>query len=247
TVGVAGLAGCLEESLGAVGLGDGGETVLGPPDEERGEPSHPIHGDEFPPFSLPDPITDEPVSRRDFVGERTFLMTYLFTECPDGACPALLQIFRQIQEDAAQRGYSDELALLPMTFDPERDTAERLAEYGDRQGVDYEADNWHFLRPESYEEGKALLHDEFGMRIERVEGDDLEEHGDHEDHDHGHDDYSFTHINLVLLVNEAGIVERAYPRALVAEAGGGVRTILADTQAVVTAQNDHLDVDDERQ
>ncbi|SDQ93996.1 SCO family protein [Natronobacterium texcoconense] len=253
--GVTGLAGCLDDSLGAVGLGDDGErelpesdwgdgeTVLDPPEQTRGSPSHPIHGEEFPPFSVPDPIAGELVSRDDFVGERTFLMTYLFTHCPDGACPALMTIFQRIQADAAEQGYDDDLALLALTFDPERDTAEVLEEYAGQQGVDHEADNWHFLRPESYEEGKDLLHDEFGMRINRIEEEDLEEHEDHGDHDH--DGYSFSHINLMLLANEDGVVERSYPQALNPELGGGAEAILEDTRAVVAGQNDHLDIDNE--
>ncbi|EMA35125.1 SCO family protein [Halobiforma nitratireducens] len=248
TVGVAGLAGCLGDSLGAVGGGDDGDdgdgqteqwgdgpTVLDPPELNRGAASHPIHGQEFPEFTLPDPIAGEPVSLEDFVGERSFLMTYIFTECPDGACPALMTYLQRVQADAVEHGYADDLALLAMTFDPERDDADALAEYAAQQGVDHAADNWHFLRPDSYEEGKEILHDDFGMRIERVESDELEDHGDH---DHDDDHYSFIHINLILLANEDGVVERSYPRALNEEAGGGPDTVLEDTRAVVAEQTD---------
>ncbi|SFB94321.1 protein SCO1/2 [Halobiforma haloterrestris] len=249
TVGAAGLAGCLEDSLGAVGgeeseethWGDG-PTVLEPPEQTRGDPSHPIHGEEFPEFTLPDPIAGEPVSLDDLVGERSFLMTYFFTTCPDGACPALMTYFQRIQADAAEQGYGDDISLLAMTFDPERDDAEALEEFAAQQGVDHQADNWHFLRPESYEEGKETLHDDFGMRIRRVEEEDLEDREDHDGHDHG---YSFDHINLILLANEDGIVERSYPQALNEDLGGGAQRVLEDTRAVVAGQHSELDLETE--
>ncbi|MFP8952635.1 SCO family protein [Natrialbaceae archaeon A-arb3/5] len=239
--GVGGLAGCLD-TLGDEGAeseggnwGDG-ETILDPPDERRGDPSHPIHGQEFPSFSLPDPLADETVSLDDFTDDRAFLMTYFFTACPDGACPALLLRLRRAQEDAAERGYEDDIGLLAMTFDPERDTPDVLEQYGHEQGVDFEANNWHFLRPESYDEGEQLLDETFGMQIERVEDTDDHEfeddHGDHDDHDHG--EYTFTHYNLIMLVNEHGVVERAYPNAVQDRPEVSIETIVDDTRTVAT-------------
>lgn len=254
--GVGGLAGCLD----AVGFGDGGDdrTILGPPEENHGNPIHPVYGDEFPSFSIPAPLRGETVSLDDFLGERAFLMTYFFTACPDGACPALLLRLRRVQADAAERGYDDDIALLAMTFDPERDTPETLEEYGHQQGVDYEAGNWWFLRPETYEEAETLMTETFGSPFERVEEDDQdatdegdepdgndgdddregdeatpdgEDHGD-DDHDHG--DYTFTHYNLIVLVNEQGIVERAYPNAIQDREAVSVETIVEETRTVAT-------------
>ncbi|WP_049923661.1 SCO family protein [Halopiger djelfimassiliensis] len=243
--GVAGMAGC----LGSFGIGEGnegdeddqdgssnehsdnfgdGQTVLEPPSTRRGDPSYPIHGEEFPAFSLPDPLSGETVSRDDFVGERPFLMTYFFTSCPDGVCPALLLRLRRVQEDAAERGYADDIALLAMTFDPERDTPDALEEYAAQQGVDLEAGNWHFLRPESYEGGKETLEEDFGMRIEKIE----EDGGDEHDGDHDHGEYTFQHISLIMLVNEHGVVERAYPWATTSEKGADMEQIVEETRTV---------------
>ncbi|WP_276256970.1 SCO family protein [Halomontanus rarus] len=279
TAGLLGAAGCLETIQGSNEDENGAEStpwdvdesavVLDPP-ERRGRPSHQIYGDEFPSFTLPDPLTGESISGDQFEGERTILMTFFFASCPDGACPALIQRLVQAQVDAADRGYQDDVAFLAMTFDPEQDTADELEVYADEFGIDLEAGNWHFLRPESYEEGKALLDDEFGMPIERVEldedgddqnqsqeqdgGDDHDHGSDNHSHDHdgedgnhshdhdgeevgeagddGHEhdhEYDFTHYNLILLVNENGIVERSYPKATQV----GPETILEDLQTVV--------------
>ncbi|OIB57147.1 SCO family protein [Natrialba sp. SSL1] len=287
--GLSGLAGCLDE-LNVTG-GEDQEVVHGEYADQTvldaqtlpGDPSqysHPVYGDRFPAISVPDPVTGETISTEDFVGERAFVITFFFTSCPDGACPALLLRLRRVQEDAAEEGYSDDISLLGLTFDPERDTADVLEEYGHQQGADLDAGNWHFLRPETYEEAEELVNEEIGMRIQRVEdedeiaevhdghGEDDEgesegegeteseeegheadetedgesEHeghdGDADDHDgdadddHEHGEYTFNHINLIVLVNKDGIVERAYPQALSEERGTSIEQIVDDARTV---------------
>lgn len=62
--GLAGLAGCLDDAMGTVGLGDDSDTVLSPPDQTRGDPSHPIHGEAFPDFAIPDRLPTRPSHSR---------------------------------------------------------------------------------------------------------------------------------------------------------------------------------------
>ncbi|TKX55412.1 SCO family protein [Halorubrum sp. SP3] len=202
-------------------LGDDG-TVLRPPEQTRGDPVHPIHGDEMPEFSVPDPISGEEISTAQFEGERAFLWTSFYTSCPDGVCPALILRLRRAQEVAAEQGFGDEAAFLPLTFDPERDTAEVLREYAARRGVDLDAGNWHFLRPESYEAGKELMMENFGLKIEKYPD---------ENDQYENLEYTFPHYGLILLVNKRGIVERAYPRGPATD----VERIVGDFRRVVTA------------
>ncbi|PAU83356.1 electron transporter SenC [Halorubrum salipaludis] len=213
TTATAGCTGVFGES-GAEG------TVLGPPEQSRGEPVHPIYGDEMPHFTVPDPITGEEISTAEFEGERAFLWTSFYTSCPDGVCPALILRLRRAQEHAAEEGYGDEAAFLAQTFDPERDTTEILREYAGQRGVDLDAGNWHFLRPETYEEGKEQMMDDFGLKIEKVYDNDVESL-----------EYTFPHYGLILLVNDRGIVERSYPRGPATE----VERIVNDFERVVTA------------
>ncbi|WP_440772713.1 SCO family protein [Natronorubrum sp. DTA28] len=259
--GVAGTAGCLDTVEQALSDDHDGDGILPPPDHPTGA-SYPEYGEEFPSFSIPDPIAETTVSLEDFVGEKPFLLTYIFTTCPDGACPALLLRLRWIQEDAVEQGYDDDIALLAFTFDPERDTPEVLREYAAERSIDYEADNWHFLRPETNDEAEEVMTETFNLPLQRIDdeeeledhdefegngdhdgeghddGDDHDhddsDHGnesDHDDHDHG--EYTFIHNNLITLVNEDGIVERAYPSAVQSERAVDNEQIVEDTRTVV--------------
>lgn len=204
--GIAGVAGCLEAVPG-VGAQRADGAVLTQPDNPFNEAmAHPIYGEEVPSFSLPN-LEGEEISPAQFEGDRAFFMTFIYTMCNDDACPALLRQLQYVQQAAREEGFDDDVAYLTVTFDPERDTPDRLREFGDTYRADHEADNWHFLRPESYEAATEIVNDQFGVGIDRIEMDDMED-DDHEGHDH---EYHFSHSNLILLVNQNGIVERAYP------------------------------------
>ena len=216
--GIAAAAGCLDSVTSVVDDGSAEGTVLGPPEQDLSAASHPSYGDEFPSFSLPDPLLGEEVSPEQFEGDRALLMTFVYTNCHDDSCPMLLSRLVHAQEAAAENGFEDEVAFLAMTFDPERDTEDTLREEGELQGADLEAGNWHFLRPESYDEAETVLYEQFGLQLDQT-GLEEHDHDDHDDHDHGEDDhgeddeYDIIHYNLILLVNKDGIVERAYPNA----------------------------------
>jgi protein SCO1/2 len=213
--GLAFTAGC----LGAI-PGVGSKTVLGPPEQDLSAASHPSHGDEFPHISVPDPITGEEVSIAEYEGERGVLWTSFYTNCPDGVCPALILRLRRAQAAAAEGGYGDEVAFLPLTFDPERDTADALREYADQQGVNLDAGNWHFLRPETYERAQEIHDEHFGLKIEKAPAEDNENL-----------EYQFPHYGLILLANKQGIVERAYPRGPQTD----IERLVNDVERVVTA------------
>lgn len=155
----------------------------------------------MPEFTVPDPIHGEEISTAQFEGERAVLWTSFYTNCPDGVCPALILRLRCGQEAAAEAGYSDQIAFLPITFDPERDTAEVLREYAGQQGVDLNAGNWHFLQTETYERAQEIHDEHFGLKIEKQPADDIENL-----------EYCFPHYGLIILANKQGIIERAYPR-----------------------------------
>ena len=215
--GVAATAGCLDDVASVFDDGRAEGAVLDPPDVDLSAASHPSYGDEVPPFSLPDPLLGEEISPDRFEGERAFLLTFVYTNCHDDSCPMLLSRLVHAQEGAAEAGLEDEVALLAMTFDPDRDTEAVLRDEGERLGADLEAGNWHFLRPETNEDAEAVLSEQFGLQLDHQGLDDHDhDHDDHDHDDHGHhdeDEYDIIHYNLILLVNRDGIVERAYPNA----------------------------------
>ncbi|AXR77374.1 SCO family protein [Natrarchaeobaculum sulfurireducens] len=178
--GLVGVAGCLD---GVLQSGADG-TVLGPPEQDLSESSHPTYGDELPSFSVPDAFTEEPVTDEQFRGEQAMLMTFVFTSCPDGLCPALLQMLNAAAQDAQAEGYEDDAAFVAITFDPDYDTPEVLEQEAENVGFDPSTDNWHVLRPEDNDVAYDLVAGDFGVPVHL---EDHEDHGD-EDGDHNHED-----------------------------------------------------------
>jgi protein SCO1/2 len=179
-------------------LGGDPNTTLGEPDRPEGVTSealaYPAWGERIPDVTLPDPVTDERIDLRGV--DRPALVSFFYSNCMS-VCPRLVSALREVQIHSIQNDYADEVGIYPITFDPQRDTASTLRDYGEQMNVDLSAGNWHFLRPESRERAKDVLEGEFGFVFERTEPEDGEQ-------------YMFNHIGLVLLVNADGYVERAY-------------------------------------
>lgn len=203
------LAGC---------LGGDSNTVLGEPDIEGADPEalvYPAHGEELPEVTLPAPLHDRSVSTTEFVGERETLLTFIFTRCP-GPCPGLTAALAHVQVTAVQEGFEGEVALMPTTFDPEHDDVDRIREFSELNGADPTAENWLFLRPETPQEAREHINGTFGVGFEEVpaeEGAHAGHGGDHgESLDSEEDETTFAHLNLIILANRDGYVERAYQR-----------------------------------
>ncbi|SDR15663.1 SCO family protein [Natronobacterium texcoconense] len=190
--GLSAVAGCL---TGAFDDDASDDAVLGPPEDlgERGEPIYPTYGDPFPEFELADPIEETSVDVAA-IDDDCLVCTAFFASCP-AECIPLINSLSTVQANTFERGIDDRARFLAITFDPERDTAEELSNHADIMGVDLEAGNWHYLRPEDQEEAQSVVHDELGIPFER------EDLGD---------DYDFRHITVTFLVNPDGYVERSY-------------------------------------
>lgn len=206
-----GTAGCLGSALG-----DRNPNVaLGRPDEQRAESaalSYPAYGQRVPDVTLPAPLSGESVSLRDV--SRPSLLTFVYTHC-GSVCPVLTSRLRQVQMHSLANDYADEVAFYPITFDPARDTAERLRAFAAEMNVDLSADNWRFLRPDGPARAKAVVDEEFGVAFQRTGGAGGGDSGNRtesgtETASGGGANYMFTHLGLVLLVNADGYVERAY-------------------------------------
>ncbi|QAU14134.1 SCO family protein [Halorubrum sp. BOL3-1] len=173
-------------------------VVLGPQEDQIADSkdlAYPAYGQSLPAFELRDPIAGTTIDSEAIDG--TAIVTGVFSFCPV-ECGILLRRLVGVQRRVAEAGLTDETLFLPITFDPERDDEAALRDNAESIGVDLNAGNWHYLRPETPERAKTVVEDRLGIGFEkttensRIEG------------------YDFTHIVLTLLVNPDGVVERAY-------------------------------------
>jgi protein SCO1/2 len=198
TIGLVGsLAGCSENSTAeSESTSDNEDVVLAEPDRdfESDDLPYPAWGERIPDVTLPAPLADTSVSLRNV--ETPSLLTFFYSNCQT-VCPVLIGTLRNVQAHATNNDYTDAVAIQPISFDPQRDTANRLETYAGEMNVDAAAPSWQFLRPESKARAKSVVQGQFGVRFERTRPEDM-------------DMYMFTHASLTLLVNADGFVERAY-------------------------------------
>jgi len=190
-------AGCLSSVLGG---GGGNETVLDPQADQQHDSSalpYPAYGEPLPSFELPDPLAGETVASDDV--DETLVVTAFFASCPV-ECVRLIGQLAGVQQGTVDRGIDDEVTFLAITFDPERDDADALREYGKRMNVDMEAGNWRFLRPESVARADAVVNEKLGVNFDRIGAGESERLPG----------YDFRHLSLTYLRNPSGTVERAY-------------------------------------
>jgi len=193
--GLAATAGC----LGGVSsvLGGGGNTVLGKPDDQTTRSAnlpYPAYGQELPDVTLPAATTDHSVSVGDL--DTAVVMTFFYSHC-NTVCPFLISSMRNVQTNATEAGYGDDVTFLPVTFDPKRDDATRLEEYAEMMNVDLDAGNWHFLRPDDHDHAKEVVQETYGVTFEKTSETESSK-------------YMYNHLGLLLLANADGYVERAY-------------------------------------
>lgn len=238
-VGAAGLAGCVGSLDGFLGddepdcpdaydhidfdpVEDHEDAILSGPECPRGSPQHPTYGDPLPDFSLPDPLRDETVERDDLVADGPLVLTFIFTNCPD-RCPEIMGIFQIMQADAIEEGWDNDVTLAAMTWDPARDDAAALRNYGEQHGIDVDHDRFRYLRPETNEEALDVVDGTFGVPAT---------HGT-EDHDHDDEEGDgHAHYYMIFIVNGDGVVERSYPGPILFYRSPD--DIVSDVRTVVT-------------
>ena len=93
-------------------------------------------GDQLPDFSLID-SDGKGISRQQFSG-KPLLLTFIFTRCPvPDYCPLMSRQFQEVQQKLRHDAmWSEKLQLLSISFDPQFDTPEVLAQYAKAHGAD---------------------------------------------------------------------------------------------------------------
>ncbi len=199
------IAGCLENGGSATALSRGD---LSPAEES----SIPSNGDELPDVDVPSPLHDGTVSTREYVGERHALVTFVFTRCTT-VCPVLTAALAQVQAEAFEGDFADEIVLFPITFDPEHDREEQIRTFSEANGADPEHESWQFLRPDGPDRAHEVVTDTFGIGFRENEDPD---------------GMAFTHTSAIVLSNKDGVVERTYAGQV-----PELATVIDDTEAVV--------------
>ena len=98
---------------------------------QRVKPDLPVLGD-LPAFTLT-AEDGKPFGRDDLLG-RVWIADFVFTSCSD-ACPRLQGKMKQIQDRLVPLEQGGNIGLLSISVDPDRDTPEKLRQYGETFGA----------------------------------------------------------------------------------------------------------------
>ena len=165
-----------------------------------------------PDFNLVDQ-NGNPVSLKKF-RDKVVLIEWGYTNCPD-VCPVTLSKLNQVMENLGDK--ADDVQVLFITVDPERDTAERLKTY-----VPYF--NNRFIGITGSPEAIKKTAREYGVTVvkhEEVYGRSEKDHWDK---------YLMTHTNTVFLVDREGTLLLTYPHYLLepGKIAGDIKKLLRE-------------------
>lgn len=135
----------------------------------------------------------------DYVGDKAVLLSFVYTSCSDvNGCPlatfVLHSIGKALREDPS---VSDDLRLITLSFDTERDTPEVMRNYG-RDFKKDSAVEWIFATTRSQDQLDPIL-DEYGQFVFKT----VEKEGDTEK-------VSFAHILKSYLIDRQGYIRNIY-------------------------------------
>lgn len=119
------------------------------------------------------------------------LLFFGYSHCPD-VCPATLAVYRELAKSLEQKNRADDVRLVFITVDPERDTPERLQEYLPRYGE-------HVIGLTGTQEELEPVWDAYGVVTEKIEmpGSSL--------------GYAVAHPSQIYLIDQNGLFRMIYP------------------------------------
>ncbi len=158
---------------------------------------------------------------RDLMGGRITVLSFIYLRCPSPkACPYATGVLRQLhaisEKDPA---VADNMRLMTMSFDPEHDTPERMADYAALFQSKGAAAEWLFLSTASQSALQPIL-DDYGQVVDAKPAE-------------GGGAGQFYHPVRVFLIDRQGQIRNIYsfamldPRLIMAD----VRTLLMEEKA----------------
>jgi protein SCO1/2 len=93
--------------------------------------------------------------------DKSVLVDFIFTNC-SSLCPMVTENFKLLHKKLQESSLKDEVVLLTISFDPERDTPSVLKRYGDSAGA--RESSWYFATVKNKETLQELL-DVYGIVV----------------------------------------------------------------------------------
>lgn len=116
------------------------------------------------------------------------LVYFYYATCPD-VCQPTTYLLSQVQDELKKKdSFGKNTAILSITFDPERDTAEKLKEFAARYHADL--NGWYFLRGE--EKYSTDLAGKWEIGVQKQPNGDI------------------AHTNIIFLVDKKGQIRHYY-------------------------------------
>lgn len=146
-------------------------------------------------FTLRDTAGRAVDTRRATAG-KIAVVSFIYTACPDRlGCPLASQTLRDLQARLRETGLAEQVALVSISFDPERDRPAQLAKYAEI----YDADPalWRFLTAPSGRVLDAVLESYGQDRTPERDG-------------RGRPTGRIRHVLKVFLVDRAGFIRNVY-------------------------------------
>ena len=135
-------------------------------------------------------VDGQPVSIENTNG-KVRLLYYFYSHCPDVCLPTTHMLSKLQNHLKEKRGaFGEKTAILQVTFDPDRDTTERLQEVAASGPVQADLNGWYFLRGD--EEEVIATAKEYGTYIEKV------------------DEEIYAHMNIFVLIDKDGNIRNYY-------------------------------------
>jgi protein SCO1/2 len=170
----------------------------------------------------------QPVSDADLRGQ-IVLYDFIYTSCTT-VCPAMTGQMLQVQHQLADEGrLGEDVTLVTITFDPERDTPERLREYARQMNAG--DDGWLWLTGDLIAI-KQLVGAEFGVYFEKVPLDPASAEAAGLSEAEIEAGYDFVHASVFVLADGDGLIRAEYH-----ELTRGVDEMLRDIDLLVREKN----------
>ncbi|QKS73276.1 SCO family protein [Paenalkalicoccus suaedae] len=104
----------------------------------------------------------ETITNETYEGE-WWLAKTIFTRCP-GVCNVMTPNMKELQDGIIEEDL--DVHIVGFTVDPDFDTPERLEDYGEAYGVDFES--WDFITGYSYSEMQRVILESFNAPIQEL-------------------------------------------------------------------------------